>query len=59
MEFLDSVVGVGIIGNEGAGVAADQVVEETKEKVPLLIGRGAGVREVSRVPWIRKRRIFE
>ena len=30
MGFLDDVVAAGIVGNEGAGVAADQVVEVTK-----------------------------
>ena len=30
MGFLNDVVAAGIVGNEGAGVAADQVVEVTK-----------------------------
>ena len=57
VEFLDDVVRVGVVSDKGTGVASDQVVEETKEEAPLFSIRGAGVRERSRVSWIRKRSI--
>ena len=59
VEFFDDLVGVGVVGNEGAGVAAEEIVEETEEEAPLFGGRGARVREGSRASWIGKRSIMK
>ena len=48
VEFFDDLVGVGVVGDESAGVAAEKIVEETEEEAPLFGGRGMRVPESSR-----------
>jgi len=55
VEFFDDLVGVGVVGNESAGVAAEKIVEEA----PLFGGRGVRVPEGSRASWIGKRSVMK
>ena len=47
-KFCNDLEGVGVVGDESAGVAAEKIVEEAEEEVPLFGGRGMRVPESSR-----------
>jgi hypothetical protein len=47
-KFCNDLEGVGVVGDESAGVAAEKIVEEAEEEAPLFGGRGMRVPESSR-----------